>query len=469
MSNKNKKGATKPTTKAPEVAPTVEPEVINTPQKPIQVLDLNEFMDKVGKVTQEGLDPNRRIDLLKMMHETWRVDPDAAKKYGVSQETVDNINRITAVGQVAALACEAAFGKNPFAITMSTSQLLAIAEVGKEMGIGINTKALPAPDKDGKVTITSDKLNVSKDAKEKIAEEQKVVNKKPTVDPTKIETEEDLKNAILSIMVDRNNVYSKIIDSINFYRAYLGVKANKSENKEEELKKINAKTNPELLREMRDILVTCPFVLNGMGNTMRAYTSANKSPIPAFCMFRNATKNKQTGIPALADQEVAGYVRVLIEWANDLKIKDYEENIKKHEENIKVLSKDKKANETAINKCKESIEGCKKSIEHLKETIEFISIPTAETADNLLTNYAEKDKAAMSIFRYIVDSYYSDVDVAKVDAGILKNNVQQYAGVITNLFRDPTTPLMAYSEANIVELTMPVEEESATEEESKKE
>lgn len=474
MSKNNKKGAPKPVAKAPEVAPTVEPEVVeknNTPQKPIQVLDLNEFMEKVGKVSQEGLDPNRRVDLLKMMHETWRIDPEAAKKYGVSQETVDNINRITAVGQVAALACEAAFGKNPFAITMNSSQLLALAEVGKDMGININTKALPAPDKNGNVTVTTENINVSAEAKKQLAEEEKIKVAKPSIDPTKIENEDDLKKAILSIMIDRNDVFSKIIDSINFYRSYLGVQANKSDKKDEELKKLNSKTNVELLKEIRGILVECPFVLNGMGKAMQNYTAVNKSPIPAFCMFRNATKNKQTGVPALDDQEIAGYVRVLVEWANDLRIKVYENEIANHKKNIKELSTDKKANAKAIESCNSKIEAAKKNIEHLKETIEFVSMPTSDTADNLLTNYNEKDRSAMSIFKHIVDSFYSDIDVSTLDPGTLKNNIQQYAGIITNMFRDPTTPLMAYNEANLIEVTAVVESEGETEEteeESKK-
>jgi hypothetical protein len=59
----------------------------------------------------------------------------------------------------------------------------------------------------------------------------------------------------------------------------------------------------------------------------------------------------------------------------------------------------------------------------------------------------------------IVKTYYPDVDQTKVDKDAFLKNVQQRAGIIINMFRDPLSQSIAYSEANIVELTeKPAEE-----------
>lgn len=465
MAKNNKKPATKQTPAAPviEKEAVIEPEVINDNKPVVEVLDVTSFINKVNTMSQEGLDPNHRVELLSGLDRHF-MQPNAAEKTGVSPEVVQKINRITAIGWVTTLACEATFGKNPFAVTLSKSQLLEIAEVGKELGINFNTKLLPA-NTNNEVVIESKDITVSKETKKVLAAEQKIKVAKPSWDPTKIETEEDLKKAILSIMIEQQNALSKIVDSINFYRAYLGVQANKSENKDVELKKLNSKTNIDLLNEIRGLLVDCPFVLNGMGRVMQNFTSINKSPIPAFCMFRNTAKNKQTGIPSISDNEIADYVRVLVEWATDLKIKAEEKKIVSYEENIKTLSTDKKANAKGIEECNSKIEATKKNIEHLKKSIEYVTMPTSDVADNLLKNYTDKDKAAVSIFNFIVGCYYADIDKSTVDASILKQNVQQYAGIITNLFRDATTPILEYNEANIVEI-MPItkKEEEVVEE-----
>lgn len=460
MAKNNKKTQVPPAVEPEKKNPTVEPEVVNNKnQKPIQVLDLNQFIENVGKTTQEGLDPNRRVDLLKMMHETFRTDPDAAKKYGMSQDTVDSINRITAIGQVAALACEVALGKNPFAVKMSTSQLVALNEVGQEIGINIDIKSLPAPDANGIVTVQKEDIKVSKETKDQLKKEEEIKASNTEIDPTKIETEKDLTKALNFILVDRNNVYSKLSETINFYRAYLSFRASKSENKDEELKKIESKSNVTLFKEIRALIGKCPLVINGIGRSMVTFTSTTKSPISAFCMLRNSTKNKKTGVPAISDQEVADLVRILVEWAVEIQIAEQNEKIAKTEENIKTLSKDKKANAKGIEDCKSKIETYKNNIEHLQSVVDIVVNPSSDSADNLLTELASKEERARRIFNYIVDTYYSDIDVKDVDAATLKHNVQQYAGIILNLFRDPVTPLLDYSEANIiVDLTGSTEE-----------
>ena len=55
-------------------------------------------------------------------------------------------------------------------------------------------------------------------------------------------------------------------------------------------------------------------------------------------------------------------------------------------------------------------------------------------------------------FNVIASSYYSDEEVKQAKLASLKKNVEQRAGIITNLFRSPLSQMINYSESNITEL-----------------
>ena len=382
------------------------------------------------------------------------MQPNAAAKLGLSQETVDKVNAFTAHGWVAAAAFEMMYGQSEFATTLRVAQLPAFIEAAADMNIVIDQKALPAPSEEGTVQIPSTAIKPSKEAKEQIKKEHDIMVKKPEVDPTKIDSEEALKEAILFIMADRQNTIEKITDSIDFYRSYLLIQAEKSEKAEEEKKSINGKSNVALFEEISKLVHDCPLVITGIGSKMGMFTGTTKSPISAFCMLRNAAKNRKTGEYALSDQEVADLTRIIVVWTTSLKIEKYKKNIEDHEKNLAELNKNKKANAAGIEDVKAKIESCKNSIEHLEEIISCVTNPSSEVVDTLLDKYAEKDRAAQSIFKQILEGYYLDVDAEKAEIADIKHNVQQRAGIIVNLFRDATTPLVQYNEANLTEMPM---------------
>lgn len=421
-------------------------------QEKIEVIDANGLREQLGDPNYKGLSPDRRVDLLKMMHETYRMDPEASKRYGISQETVDKINNLTAHAQVVVLACEVEFGKNPFALMMRKSQIDQMNLIGQDMGITFDPKLLPAPNVEGIVEVPSTAIKVSEETKKRLKKEHEAATV-DIPDPTKIENESKLVEAINSVMANCNNGWEKLKTSIDFYRSYLNFQANKSENKDEELKKIKEKTNLVLLEEIKNLIKNCPLVLSGMGRSMGTFTGSSKSPIPAFCIMRNSTKNRKTGETAINDDEIADYARFIVMWVNEISQNTYEKRIKDYEENLKVLNKDKKANEKAIADTKEKIESCKSSIEHLAEVTEIMTNPSSEPVDNLIDLYNEKDKIARTVFNHVVTSYYNDVDTNSVNIQSFKHNVQQRAGIILNLFRNPTTPITEYNVANLVDMS----------------
>lgn len=460
MGKNNKKGPKVPP--APEVKTgekVVEPEVINDKKK-VNVIDADGLVDQLNN-PRPGLDANHQVDLLNGLDRHF-MQPNAANKLGISQETVDKVNAFTAHGWVAVAATEGMFGTSAFAQTIRQSMLPTIIDAAHDMGITIDQKALPAPNEDGTIQIPSTAIKPSKEAKEQLKKEHEILEKKPNIDPTKIESDAELKDAINFIMADAKNGWEKIKNAIQFYRSYLSAKANKSDKKEEELAALNKKSNLELLDEIKNVIHDCPIVLSGIGRSMGTFTGSTKSPIVAFCMLKSSATDRKTGECELSDSEVADYTRAIVTWVNELSIENYNARIAEHEKNLAVLKKDAKKNAEGIKDVEGKIESCKNSIAHCKDIIDMLTNASTDTVDSLITDYADakssNNRAARLVFQKVFETYYSEVDLEKNDIATVKHNVQQRAGIIVNLFRDPTTPNLEYNEANLTEMVLVAKE-----------
>lgn len=467
MGKNNKKGPKVPP--APEVKAeekVVEPEVINDKKK-VNVIDADGLVDQLNN-PRPGLDANHQVDLLNGLDRHF-TQPNAANKLGISQETVDKVNAFTAHGWVAVAATEGMFGTSAFAQTIRQSMLPTIIDAAHDMGITIDQKALPAPNEDGTIQIPSTAIKPSKEAKEQLKKEHEILEKKPNINPTKIESDAELKDAINFIMADAKNGWEKIKNAIQFYRSYLSAKANKSDKKEEELAALNKKSNLELLDEIKNVIHDCPIVLSGIGRYMGTFTGSTKSPIVAFCVLKSSATDRKTGECELSDSEVADYTRAIVTWVNELSIENYTARIAEHEKNLAVLKKDAKKNAEGIKDIESKIESCKNSIAHCNDIIDMLTNASTDTVDSLLTDYADaksnNNRAARTVFQKVFETYYSEVDLEKNDIATVKHNVQQRAGIIVNLFRDPTTPNLEYNEANLTEMVLVAKER----EEGKKE
>lgn len=432
--------------------PTAPVEEVKEEKSPINVIDMGKFTENTQKSTVGGLDPNHQVDLIKMMHETFRKDPDAASKYGMTQDAVDKINSITAVSQVALLANEIAFAQNPFAIRMRKNQLEAIREIAPLIGVEINDKLLPAPDKDGNVEVSSKAIKVSNATKKQLKKENDIIEKsEPEMDVTKIDTPEKMKASLTYLFSQRQNVFSNIQKAVSLYSAWKKLNASKSDDKDE-LDKVTAMSRIDILKEIIDIVVEAPIVIGGIGNFMYTSTAYSKSPISAFCHFRNTSIDRKTGVPAVEDQSIADITKVLIIWATKIKIEQNKKSIENVNKNIEILKRDETKNADAIKDQNEKLVTLNANFKHFDDIISYVTNPSSDVADNLLTNVSAKDAPSMKVYKSILDSYYPAIDLANVDANCLKHNVQQYAGIITNMFRDPGAKLLTYNESAISEL-----------------
>lgn len=342
--------------------------------------------------------------------------------------------------------------------------------VGSELGVSLKTLALPAPDKNGNIVVPSTAITVEKETKKAIEAEAKIVNKLPELNPEKIKDEAELREAAIYILAEtktnpKPNV--RLNAAIDLYYSWLYFQAADEAAKEA----VKNTSRVELLENLTKIVGKCPFSMEGMARVLFNETSKTKSPIPAFCMFRNVSFDLN-GKPTMEDATIADFVKVLIKWVGESHIEAAKESIETHKSNIELLSKNKKQNAKAIESEQQKIKDDELLIESYNETIGYVTNPSLDLADNFMDAYDNKDhedyKNARRMAQQLFKSYYPNLDVKDVDDECFRHNAQQYIGVVTCFFRDSLSQSINYKEANIVELKMKEKEEKPKEEGSKK-
>ena len=197
---------------------------------------------------------------------------------------------------------------------------------------------------------------------------------------------------------------------------------------------------------------------------MFEHTERTKNPVVAFCTLRNASLNEKTGMPQIDDSLVADIVKVMIRWYADSEIEVTNNVIAGFERDLETLKKDAKKNAKGIEDGKKKIETAKKHIDDVEAVVNYTNVPSREIVDNFVEDYTDSNREGYKFARMmgakIMDTYYPDVKAKDVEQSGLVHNLQQYTGVIFNMFLPPMQALVDFSEANITELTK-VEEESA--------
>lgn len=455
--NKRAKQANKAANAAPQVeAPIVETkkeekveepkvEEVQTPSNTV-----SEFTEQVKKATARGLDPNRTVDLLSLSHSYFHDADAAAERYGIKKEVAETMDRCTAIGVMTMFAQEVALADTPWSRTMRPAVLENMAEVAKEIGVTINLKSLPAPDKDGKVTITQENVKVSAETKKKLKEEKELLEEQPELDVNKIENKMQLRKSLLIFLSERKDYLENIQKAISLYAAYLEkVKANATKGM----------TRIQLLHELIELVGEAPLVMNGIGSFLYTITSTSKSPVSAFCHLKNTVTDRKTGKCDYDDQFIADVVREIVIWKANLKKEETKKSIEAVEKNLEVLKKDSKKNEEAIKDQEERLETLKHNLDVFDVTIKYVTEPTEEVVESFLDKCKEKDNTAMKIFRSLRESLYRGVDLHGVKQDSLLNNMKMQAGVITNLFRSPLSQMINYKPSEIPELQFMSKEE----------
>lgn len=440
----------------------------------VEVVQVGDLLKKGENVHNVGLSPDATVMALNGLKSMVHDNPNAAEYYNMSEDAVKQLNHFTLAGFATVLAIEVMNKKSEFAVRMLAKQPEAINAIAEYTGVSIDTKYLPAPKSDGTVEVPSSAVSITNEAKKGLKEEVEIANRVVILDPTKIENDQQLKDSLLQLLVKGNgsdNFYDKVVSAINFYESYLAIQANKSDDKDNLLASLKKKSKGDLLNEISNLLGKCTFTMRGMAKFMYEQTERTKSPVTAFCIFRNASLNKKTGMPQIDDVLVADIVRVLVHWYADTEkeiSKGVLENFKK---DLAVLSKDEKKNAKAIEQGKQKIKNVEAHIAAVEQAVNYTHIPDRSVIDSFKSNFldpsSEGYKMARMMGSKIIDSYYPGIKVKEYDQEILSSNLQQYMGTISNMFLPPMDQIPDYSEKNIVELKK-LEVEEPTEEAEEK-
>lgn len=439
MANKNKKSV------IPTAPKTKKEENVNNGEKTnntVEVIDAKSLKNLTQPKQQAGLDANHQVDVLMGLKAYFHDDPSAEAKFG--KDPVDKINRLTAIGFATAFVQEAFNGDNNWAATMRTAQLEELKAVAPMIGFTIDTKLLPKPDEAGNVVVPAKAVKVTKETKKKLEAEKKIINSKPILDPTKIENEDQLKQS-LSFMLSDPSVkrpYDKMVRATEFLRSYQLLQANSNEDT---ITSVNNKTISDLLEEVRVMVGEVPFSAVGLSHYIYSKISQFKNPIYSFCLLRNASKNKETNVVPVDDAVIAAMVRTLANWTIEPDLTKAIKNLERAKTEL-----------AAGNAVQEYVDAVQHNVDYSKALFDAVTNCSTDFADNLLDNLNSEDmelkKAATATVSMILKSYYptlDSTDAAGEQKDQLLHDIQQRAGVITNMFRDPLSQDIRYSETNL--------------------
>ena len=435
----------------PEEAPKT-----NKPQKQA----VKPTVEQTKIVNYAGMDINSTVTALERIGKMVYDNPNAKDQFNLTDEQVNTYNEFVLSGMTTALIVDIVAKKSKWSLTMNKAQFDVVQRVAADIGVQFNTKYLPTPTDDGKIQVelNPDTIKVDKTTQAAAQREVEAAESSVELDPTKFKNEDDLATALDHIIVSEKGAFLKFTRTSSLLKSYRLIQAGEDEKAKEA---INAKSVGEFLDEVFQILekskvVThMPIVFNGFGKYIYRETSQAMSPVLAFTKLRDASKNS-AGVPSVSDDTLVGILRVLVGYCANTGIKAEEAKIADHKKNLEAVSKDKKKNAEAIKDIEGKIEICKTNIEHFNDVIKVIYEPTSEFADNFIEDFddtnSENFRRAHQAFKYITQSFYGDDLTLKANRDHMKKNVQQYIGLITNLFRPAANQFDQFSSSKLIEI-----------------
>ena len=449
----------------------------------------NAAIEAAAMLTTTGgssMDRNHQVDLLKMAHDRFFLDENAAEHTGIPQGAIDKINHINALGIAVCMCNEVKYGSSDFAVVIRKSALPELKEALKEIGVNFDeAKLLPSTEDAEAVEVTGAAVEVPEETSKKLEEDAqaRAATAGKVFDPTKIKDEEELKKALSGFLAMNRD--SKLMDSImqcvNFYKAYRSIEAKRAiESAEKTLKdtkdktykanaekslasaksnleRINNMSFHDVFREVVNLTGRVGTLTYGIGAHLFNVTATSGSPVSAFCELRDHSTNKETGVCKYTDNQIADAVRCLVLISAD-EVRSNGETLL--EEENKLPEKER---------VQAHIDTANKNIAFADKATAAVLAAPGEFVENLKKNFLDGNSFAKKTVISIKRAYYRDVVpemMAKVKPDSMLDNATQYAGIISNLFRNPSDPLAGYAKENIIDLAFKTDEEIKAEEEA---
>lgn len=450
---------------------------------------VNAAVEAAAMLTTTGgssMDRNHQVDLLKMAHDRFFLDENAAEHTGIPQGAIDKLNHINAIGIAVCMCNEVKYGSSDFAVVIRKSALPELKEALKEIGVNFDeAKLLPSADDAEAVEVTGAAVTVSEETSKKLEEdaEARAATAGKVFDPTKIKNEEELKKALSGFLAMNRD--SKLMDSImqcvNFYKAYRAIEAKRAiesaektlkETKDKEykanaekalasakndLERIKNMSFHDVFREVVSFTGRVGTLTYGIGSHLFNVTATSGSPVSAFCELRDHSTDKNTGICKYTDNQIADAVKCLVLiGADDVRSKG-----------TALLEAENKLPEK--DRVKDHIDTANKNIAFADKATAAVLAAPGSFVENLKQNFLDGNNFAKKTVISIKRAYYRNVPpemMAKVKPDSMLDNATQYAGIISNLFRNPSDPLAGYAKENIIDLAFKTDEEIKAEEEA---
>lgn len=449
----------------------------------------NAAIEAAAMLTTAGgssMDRNHQVDLLKMAHERYFLDDKAAEHTGFPQGIIDKLNHINALGIAVCVCNEVKYGSSDFAVTLRKSALPELTEALKEIGVSVDeTKLLPSAEDAEAVDVTASAVTVSEETAEKLDKdaEARAATAGKVFDLTKIKDEEELKKALSGFLAMNRD--SKLMDSImqcvNFYKSYRSVEAKRAiESAEKTLKetkdktykanaekslasaksnfeRINGMSFHDVFREVVNLTGRVGTLTYGIGAHLFNVTATSGSPVSAFCELRDHSTNKETGVCKYTDNQIADAVRCLVLISAD----------EVRSKGTTLLEEENKLPEKK--RIQAHIDTANKNIAFADKATAAVLAAPGEFVESLKKNFLDGNSFAKKTVISIKRAYYRDIVpemMAKVKSDSMLDNATQYAGIISNLFRNPSDPLVGYAKENISDLAFKTDEEIKAEEEA---
>lgn len=450
---------------------------------------VNAAVEAAAMLTTTGgssMDRNHQVDLLKMAHDRFFLDENAAEHTGIPQGAIDKINHINALGIAVCMCNEVKYGSSDFAVVIRKSALPELKEALKEIGVNFDeAKLLPSTEDAEAVEVTGAAVQVSEETSKKLEEDAqaRAATAGKVFDPTKIKDEEELKKALSGFLaMNRDSkLMESIIQCVNFYKAYRSIEAKRAiesaektlkdtkdkkykENAEKalasaksNLERVNNMSFHDVFHEVVNLTGRVGTLTYGIGAHLFNVTATSGSPVSAFCELKDHSTNKDTGVCKYTDNQIADAVRCLVLIGAD--------EVRSSGEAL--LEKENKLPEKE--RVQAHVDTANKNIAFADKATAAVLAAPGSFVESLKQNFLDGNNFAKKTVIAIKRAYYRDVApemMAKVKPDSMLDNATQYAGIISNLFRNPSDPLVGYAKENIIDLAFKTDEEIKAEEEA---
>ena len=450
---------------------------------------VNAAIEAAAMLTTTGgssMDRNHQVDLLKMAHDRFFLDENASEHTGIPQGAIDKLNHINALGIAVCMCNEVKYGSSDFAVVIRKSALPELKEALKEIGVNFDeAKLLPSTEDAEAVEVTGAAVQVSEETSKKLEEDAqaRAATAGKVFDPTKIKDEEELKKALSGFLaMNRDSkLMESIIQCVNFYKAYRSIEAKRAiesaektlkntkdkkykENAEKalasaksNLERVNNMSFHDVFHEVVNLTGRVGTLTYGIGAHLFNVTATSGSPVSAFCELKDHSTNKDTGVCKYTDNQIADAVRCLVLIGAD--------EVRSSGEAL--LEKENKLPEKE--RVQAHVDTANKNIAFADKATAAVLAAPGSFVESLKQNFLDGNNFAKKTVIAIKRAYYRDVApemMAKVKPDSMLDNATQYAGIISNLFRNPSDPLVGYAKENIIDLAFKTDEEIKAEEEA---